>query len=310
MISRRLLRIKAIHALYAHTKSAEVSIEKAEKNLFYSINKTYDLYHYVILLLEDISAYARKKIEMSKTKFVPTDEDLNPKTKFIDNLVIAQLSNNKAFRSYIDIERLSWDKHPELIKKLYDLILESDNYKTYILAEERSYHEDREFVFDILEKIFPVCDDLHMILEEQSIYWNDDIEFILSMIIKTLRRFKARSTPEERLMSLYRNDEDKDYVRKLFRQVILKKQEQMDLISKYAVKWDTERIAFMDIIILRIAITELTQFPQIPANVTFNEYIEIAKYYSTEKSSVFINGILDKIYALLLESGQIKKEER
>ncbi|MFP4023183.1 MAG: transcription antitermination factor NusB [Thiohalospira sp.] len=310
MISRRLIRIKILQICYAYFKSEGQSLNQAEKELFYSIQKSYDLYHYLLLLIIDIVRYAQSRIDLASQKLVPTYEDLHPNTKFVDNKLIKQLEKNFQLNKYLNDNKLSWVNYPELIKNLYLEIKDSDIYQSYMDSEQRSYKEDKKFITDLFAKIIILHEPLHQNLEEQSIYWNDDLEFVTGMIIKTLKGFKATSDESEKLMFLFKNEDDKDFAKRLFRKTILNHAEYQNLIADYIKNWDIERVAFTDIVVMALAISELIEFNEIPVKVTFDEYIEIAKFYSTQKSNVFINGVLDKIVADLKKEGKIKKTGR
>ncbi|MDY6801779.1 MAG: transcription antitermination factor NusB [Bacteroidota bacterium] len=310
MISRRLLRIKILQICYAHLKSHGQSVNQAEKELFFSIQKSYDLYHYLLLLIIDIVKYAQSRIELYSQKMIPTSEDLNPNTKFVDNKLIKQLEKNKQLNKYLNDNKLSWVNYPELIKNLYLEIKNSEYYQNYMNSPQRTYKEDKKFIIDLYSKIIIIHEPLHQNLEEQSIYWNDDLDFITGMIIKTLKSFNASSDESEQLMPLFKNEDDIDFVKQLFRKTILKHNEYQQLIADYIKNWDIERVAFIDIVVMALAISELIEFNEIPVKVTLDEYIEISKFYSTQKSNIFINGVLDKIVADLKNEGKIKKSGR
>jgi N utilization substance protein B len=310
MISRRILRIKILQVLYAYYKSSGSSIDKAEKELFFSIHKTYDLYHYLLLLIIDIADYALSRIDIAKNKRIPTWEDLHPNTKFIDNKLILQLRNNKNLNEYLKNNKLSWVNYPELIRNLYNIIRESEHYKEYMNNKNSSYEEDKRLISDIFIKDIAACEPLYQNLEEQSIYWNDEVEFVISIILRTINNFKEADGENGILPPLFKNEEDTNFVKRLFRKAILNKEEYRKLIEQYAKNWEIERIAFIDILILQTAIAEVIEFTSIPTKVTFNEYLEIAKYYSTDKSSIFINGLLDKIVSHLKDNNMIKKSGR
>jgi len=310
MISRRILRIKILQLLYAYYKSSGSSINKAEKELLFSIQKTYDLFHYLILLIIDIADYALSRIDISKNKKIPTPEDLNPNTKFVDNKLILQLRNNRQLNEYLKSNKLSWVNYPELIRNLFNNIKESEHYKEYMNNNNRSYEEDKKLISDIYVKDIAVFEPLYQNLEEQSIYWNDEAEFVISIILRTIKNFKEAEVENGIIPPLFKNEEDIKFVKRLFRKAILNKEEYRKLIAQYAKNWEIERIAFIDILILQTAIAEVIEFTSIPTKVTFNEYLEIAKFYSTNKSSIFINGLLDRIVSHLKDNNLIKKSGR
>ena len=310
MISRRQLRIKALQSLYAYYATGGEDMKRTEKELHFNIEKAYDLYHYLLLLLIDLVLYAESRMEIARNKRIPTHEDLHPNTRFIENRLVEQLRNNEQLIRYLDQHKLNWANHPELIKEIYNRLTESEEYLNYMKDEESGYAEDKRLISFLYTHIIFPSERLDSILEEQSIYWNDDLEFITSMIVKTLKKFKEEDGPKKPLMDLYKNKEDRDYVVKLFRQTILHREEYVEYIKKNTRNWDLERIAFMDILIMQTAIAELVAFPSIPIKVSLNEYLEISKFYSTSKSNVFINGVLDKVVLQLKEEKKIVKTGR
>jgi N utilization substance protein B len=310
MLSRRLLRIKILQAIYAHYKSNSKLLASSEEQLFYSINKAYELYHYLFLLLIEITNYAINRIELSRQKKIPTYEDLNPNTKFIENRLIKQIRINRQLKDYLSKKKLSWENYPELIKNIFLEINDSKDFCAYLKTNDYSYEADKKIVIRILSNQISQSEELYQNLEEQSIYWNDDVEFTISMIIKTIKRFKEDSDENIPLMEIYKNEEDKIFVKRLFGKTILNGEEYRKLIDRYTKNWEIDRIAFIDILIMQLAIAEITEFPEIPTKVSFNEYIEISKFYSTPKSSNFINGILDKIIYELKQDKKIVKRGR
>lgn len=310
MISRRILRIKILQTLYAYFQNADGEINRAEKALFHSIQKSYDLYHYLLLLIIEIADYAYSRIEIALQKKIPSYEDLHPNTKFVDNQIIGLLRKNRQLNDYVSHSKLSWTQTPELIKKLHNKIRMAPFFKEYMENTTRTFEEDQKVIIDIYSKEIAVSEGLYQALEEQSIYWNDEVEFIIGMIIKTLKKLRENDDENTPLMPLYKNEEDKEFVRHLFRKSIVHQKEYRTIVEEFTENWDVDRIAFMDFLILEMAITEAIEFPFIPTKVTINEYLEIAKSYSTEKSRIFINGLLDKIFKHLKETEKIKKTGR
>lgn len=310
MISRRQLRIKALQSLYAYYTTGQENLASSEKELHKNIDMAYELYHYLLLLLIDVFLYAESRIELARNKQVPTHEDLNPKTYFIDNKLLTQLRNNDQLLRYVDVKKLSWSEHPELVKEIFNRLIESEEYDAYINSEEPGYAEDKKLIIFIYTHLVFSSERLDSIMEEQSIYWNDDLEFITSMIVKTFKKFKEGDDSSKSLMELYKDKEDKAYVLKLYRQSILHHDEFLEYIKQNTRNWDLDRIAFMDILIMQMAIAEVTSFSDIPTKVTLNEYLEISKFYSTNKSNVFINGVLDKVVDQLKEEKKIRKTGR
>jgi len=309
MISRRLIRIKLIQVLYAYFSNEGSSLDKSDKELQKSIKKAYDLYHYFILLIIKVVDYAEERIEIAGNKKLPTFDDLHPNTYFVNNKIVNQLRNCKQFENYVSTNKLNWSDSPELIKKLYQKILETDYYLRYMNSSNHDYEADKQIIIDIFTNEFEDWEYLYQLLEEQSIYWNDDIEFVVSMIIKTLQKF-TESDPDPALMELYKNEEDREFGKVLLRKAILKNQEYREIINQYTKNWELERIALMDVLIMIVALTEIMEFPSIPVKVTLNEYIDIARFYSTQKSNEFVNGILDKIVIDFRKENKIVKTGR
>ena len=309
MISRRLLRIKVLHILYAYFKDNNEGITRYEKDLFHSIDKSYDLYHLFFLLLIDVQEYASQKIESAKNRRIPSAEDLSPNLRFINNRIIKQLISTNRLYQYFDERKLNWIEHPDLIKQIYNSMIESTTYQKYMVIEENSYKQDQKFVLDFLSEFLVDNDLLYQALEENSIYWNDDIEFMLSMNIKTIQKAKPSST-DINLFPLFKNEEDKDFVKKLYRMVVLDHEKNSEIIQSHIKNWDIERIASLDLLVLEMAMTEILQFSNIPVKVSFNEYIELVKFYSTNRSNAFVNGVLDKIISRLKKEGKVNKAGR
>jgi N utilization substance protein B len=307
MISRRLLRIKALMALYAFNRREDENLGQAETELMFSIGKSYELYHYLLLLVLDVSDIAAEKIDQALQKRMPSHEDLNPRRRFIDNQVIAQLRKNIEFKSYISSKKLSWINNSHIPRLLYSKMIVWEVYEEYMNAETNNYLSDKKFITRLITELFLNSEDLNSNLEEQSIYWNDDMEYISSMVEKTLKKFKADSGGKTPLMPLFKNDEDEEFVKILFRKAIIHSKKCSELIDKNTTNWEVDRIALMDILVMQLAITEILEFPEIPVKVTLNEYIEIAKYYCTSKSSTFVNGILDNIVKEIRDEGLFNK---
>jgi transcription antitermination protein NusB len=310
MISRRLLRIKALTVLYAFNRREDDDISRAEKELMFSIGKTYDLYHYLLLLIIDIADIASEKIDQALQKKIPSPEDLNPNRRFVDNAVISQLRNNKAFKKHISSTKLSWVNYSHVPRLLYNKMIGWEGYEEYMNSVTGTYQTDKKFITRLFTELLAGSEDLLTCLEEQSIYWNDDMEFVLVMVEKTIKKLKVDSGEDTPLMPLFKNEEDKEFVKILLRKAIMNSKKTAELIDKNTTNWEVERIALMDILVMQLAITEVIEFTEIPVKVTLNEYIEMAKYYCTSKSSTFVNGILDNIIKEIREEGLINKSGR
>ena len=309
MISRRMLRIKVVKALYAHMKSDADSLMASEKMLVTSIDKTYDLYFLLMSLVVEMAQYAEQRQEAAKNKKLPSYEDLNPNRKFVDNAVIRLLAQSDSVNDYLASRKLSWAKYPELVKSLYTQLEQSDYFKKYMTSQESSFREDLALITEFYTRELEESEILESALDEMSILWNDDLGFALIMVTRTLSNMRASHT-DVKVLPKFKSIEDLDFARELFAKAAVNFDNYQEEIEKYTRNWDVERIAFMDNLIMATAVAELVTFPSIPVKVTLDEYIEIAKYYSTHGSSTFINGILDKIVASFTEEGKINKSGR
>ena len=308
MLSRRLLRIKVVKALFAHLKSEADNMIASEKTLMTSVDKAYDLYFQMLTLPVELARYAESRQEIAKQKKLPTYEDLNPNTKFVDNEVIRILANSDSVNDYVASHKLNWNQYPELIRTIYNQLCESDYFKDYMQSGERSFAEDKKLVEDFFKEM-QSCEALDNVLEEMSIFWSDDLCYIIMMVLRTLSNLRSSHT-ELKVMSKFKSNEDPEFVKTLFEKTLINYNANLEYIEKFTSNWDVERIVFMDNLIIVTAMSELTAFPAIPVKVTLDEYIEISKAYSTPGSSTFINGVLDKIVDSLTEEGRIKKAGR
>lgn len=304
-----MLRIKVVKALYAHMKSDADSLMASEKMLVTSIDKTYDLYFLLMSLVVEMAHYAEQRQEAAKNKKLPTYEDLNPNRKFVDNAVIRLLAQSDSVNDYLAAHKLSWAKYPELVKSLFTQLEQSDYYKKYMASQESSFRDDLALITEFYTRELEESEILENALDEMSILWNDDLGFALVMVIRTLSNMRASHT-DVKVLPKFKSIEDLDFARELFAKAAVNFDNYQEEIEKYTRNWDVERIAFMDNLIMATAVAELVTFPSIPVKVTLDEYIEIAKYYSTNGSSTFINGILDKIVASFTEEGKINKSGR
>ncbi|MCD4769036.1 MAG: transcription antitermination protein NusB [Bacteroidales bacterium] len=310
MISRRLLRIKALLILYAFNRRAGDNLDDAERELMLAINKTYDLYHYLFLLLLEVVDIASEKIEIARQKKIPSYEDLNPNRRFVDNPVISQIEKNKALNKYRLNSKFSWSVLPELPKKLYIELLNWEPYQVYMKSQDTGYIKSKKFLSKLFTELICTSEELHSSLEEMSIYWNDDIEFVAIMIEKTIRRLKENSGPLHPLMDMFKTADDETFVKLLLRKAVINSEKYLDLIGRNATNWEIDRVVLMDTLVMQLAITEIVEFPEIPVKVTLNEYIEITKFYCTAKSSTFVNGILDKVVREMRDNSMFRKQGR
>lgn len=314
MLSRRLLRIKTVKALYSYFQSGADSLSRSEKELGTAIRKSYELYLMLIALVGEVARVARERIEINRAKLMPTDEDLHPNVRFVDNRVVRLIEDSSVLEDAMTRCKASWRGQEAVIKRLYQDMTAAPYYKRYMEApvpgdEKEAFAADRKFVIDFLSTQIEDNEYLEEALEESSLFWVDDLSYSLGLAIRTIGYLNDTSTDPE-IMPMYKNEEDEQYVETLFRKALLNHEEYFGYIDRFTRNWDFDRIAFMDKIIMLAAMTELVQFPTIPVKVTLDEFIEISKYYSTPGSSVFVNGILDKAVVQLTQEGKIAKQGR
>ena len=305
MINRVLIRLKIVQIVYAYYQNGGKNLDTAEKELFFSLSKAYDLYNYLLLLM--VTKQANKRLNAAKNKLVPTKEELFPNTKFVENRFIAQLEVNKQLLEFSNNQKKTWENEADFVKTLCDKILESDIYKEYMASETSSYEEDRELWRKLYKNIIFNNIELDQVLEDQSLYWNDDKEIVDTFVLKTIKRFDEKNGAKQELLPEFKDEEDQDFARRLFRRTILNADYYRHLISENTKNWDLDRVAFMDVVIMQIALAEILSFPNIPVSVSLNEYVEIAKLYSTPKSGGFINGTLDGIVNSLKKENKLTK---
>ncbi|MFK8037903.1 MAG: transcription antitermination factor NusB [Crocinitomicaceae bacterium] len=313
MLNRRHLRIKALQILYAFYQTEDADYQKFEKELFASMSKMYDLYIYFLLVFEELHDLSEAKIEERQQRKRATESDLNPNTKFVDNKILQILKINLELKAKSETRKINWqsDTKRDLILKMSKSIFESEVYEAYMSNEDHSFESHKLFIMELFKTEIANFGLLHDFLENETVYWQDDIDLVCNMVLKTIRNIEEAASEELPLMPLFKDEEDEvRYVQCLMRNIVEKDEENNKLISKLTKNWDIERIAKMDIIILKMAITELVTFPSIPVKVSLNEYIEIAKFYSSPQSKVFINGVLDKSIIVLNKAGKINKSGR
>ena len=307
MINRVLIRLKVIQVIYAYYKNPGKSIKTAEDEVFFSLSKAYDLYKFLLLLIVAVTHYAEDRINFNMKKVRPTEEDLNPNLKFVNNRLMRQLESNETLLKFAEQSKVDWVNYSDFLRRLLDTIIESDIYKEYMVGETSSYEEDKELWRKLYKAFIFDNEELDALLEDISLYWNDDKAIVDTFVVKTIKRFKEENGAEQELLPEYKDDEDIEYAHKLFRASIQNAEEYRRLMNDNSKNWDMNRLAFMDVIIMQTAIAEVLTFPQIPVNVSINEYVEIAKYYSTPKSGAFINGLLDSIIKNLKKDNRISK---
>lgn len=311
MLNRRHLRIKVLQALYAYFQSDEENYRRTENEMMNAIDRIYDLYLYLLLSFGELKEIEGHRQDDLKTKIRPTELDLNPNRKFVENSVFTLIESNNQLRRAAEENKVNWvgDEHQEMFRKMMTQIRESETYFAYMSNGQSGFEDDLEFACALFKNDIANSALIYNFFEEKSIHWMDDIDLACAMVLKTLKTFTAEGPNE--ILPLYKDPVDeKEFVRILLRKTIDGDKENLLLIDDLTKNWDLDRIAKMDIILMKMAITELQEFNNIPKKVTLNEYIEISKFYSTPKSNGFINGILDKAVDRLEKENKISKMGR
>ena len=306
MINRILIRTKVVQIVYSCLIDEDKSLELAEKELFASLEKSYELYHLLLLIPVELTRLQARRLDAGRSKFLATEAEKYPNTRLVDNRFVALLEKNQAFRKYIKERPLVWNDDTNYLRGLLDKILDSEWYAEYLAADD-SFENDRTFWKNIYKQVIFPDENLCELLEAQSLYWNDDMPIISTFVLKTVKRFDEKSDADQELLPMFKDEEDRDFARTLFRRSMLNYEENRSMIERFTRNWEIDRIAFMDIVVMVVALAEITEFPSIPLQVSLNEYIEIAKSYSTPKSGNFINGVLDAVITLLKKEGKLTK---
>ncbi len=307
MLTRRHIRVKVMQSIYALSQSQSDQVDKELKFINMSIANMHDLHVLTLDLFVKLSAYAKNQIELSQKKYLATSADKNPNKKFIQNAIIQHLVENKALQEAVHDRNINdWELNDEYIRVIYEAMQESDLYKNYMLDEETGYDKDKAFAAKLFSEVIAPNEKLYEFFEDQKLTWIDDLPVVNTLILKSIKQAKQG---KERifLSELYKDDEDKAFVRDLFRKTVLNDEMLATEIQGKTPNWDKDRIANLDLILLKMAICEFLKFPSIPAKVTINEYIELAKEYSTSKSSMFVNGILDKLIKEYKKENKLNK---
>ncbi len=307
MINRDLIRLKAVQLTYAYFQNGNHNIENAEKELLFSLSKAYHMYNYLLMLIIALTNMERKRYEVAVARWNRGDGP-EPSKKFINNRFAVLLENNKMLLAFADEQKNVWNDSVEYVSRLMTQIEQSEVYNEYLASPESSFEEDRELWRKIYRQFIQDNEDIDAVLEEVSLYWNDDKEIVDTFVLKTIKRFTEESTEEQELLPEFKDEEDRDFARKLFRASILNMEQYQRYMSEASRNWDFSRLAYMDVIIMQLAIAEMLNFPGIPVNVTINEYVELAKLYSTPRSGGYINGMLDTIARHLIATGKMFKQ--
>lgn len=309
MLTRRHIRVKVMQSLYAYSQSENDNINSEEKFLLKSMEEMYDLYLLLLNLFVEIKDHAADYMEKAQQKHLPSEEDRDPNRKFVNNGVIALLENNSGLQNGLEARKLNnWKNDDEYVEILWNEIRNSEAYEEYMASRTGTFKEDKDFLIKIFKEIIAPNEKLYDYLEDKKITWIDDLPLVNTAIVKMLQKLQAGK--EHALTRLFKNSEDKDYAVQLFRKTLLNDESLADEMEGKTPNWDKERIADLDAILIKMAICEFLKFPSIPVKVTINEYLEIAKEYSTPKSSIFINGILDKLSKEYKEEGKLNKMGR
>ena len=307
MINREIIRIKIVQLTYAYYQNGNKNIDTAEKELFFSLSKAYDLYNILLALIVAITRESRRRLEVLQAK-AQREGRPEPSQKFAFNRFAIQLEGNRQLMEFIETQQRPWTDYPEFVGKLLEQIEQTQIYKDYMSGNDDDYATDRELWRRLYRTLIQENEDLDQLLEEQSLYWNDDKEVVDTFVLKTIKRFDEKNGPRQELLPEYDSEEERDYARKLFRAAILNADEYQRYMSEASINWDFSRLAYMDVIIMRIAIAEILTFPSIPLSVTINEFVELAKVYSTPRSSGYINGMLDAIARHLIRQHRLMKQ--
>ena len=306
MINREIIRTKIVQLTYAYYQNGNKNIDSAEKELFFSLSKAYDLYNYLLALIVAVTKEARRRNEVLTARAQREGTEA-PSQKFTLNRFALQLEENKELNEFVSTLKHTWSDDQEFVAKLYELIESSEIYQAYMASTDDNYNADRELWRKIYRTLIQNNPDLDAVLEEVSLYWNDDKEIVDTFVLKTIKRFDEQNGTKQELLPEWDSDEEKDFARKLFRSAILNADEYQRYMSEASRNWDFSRLAYMDVVIMQIAIAEMLTFPNIPVSVTINEFVDLAKLYSTHKSGGYINGMLDAIARHLIDTGKLAK---
>lgn len=306
MINRELIRIKIVQLTYAYYQNGNHNMDNAEKELLFSLSKAYDLYNCLLSLIVAVSREAHLHYDVEVARARREGKDI-PSGKFANNRFAMQLEENKQLCEYMETQKQSWADNIEFVRNLLSQMEQSQIYKDYIDSPEDSYENDREVWRKLYKALIMENENLDSLLEERSLYWNDDKEIVDTFVLKTIKRFDPKNKAKQELLPEFKDEEDKDFAVKLFRATILNADQYQRFMSETSRNWDFSRLAYMDVVIMQIAIAEMMNFPNIPVSVTINEYVDLAKLYSTPKSGSYINGMLDAIAHYLADTGKMMK---
>lgn len=306
MINRKLIRVKIVQLTYAYYQNGHHNMDTAEKELLFSLSKAYDLYNCLLGLIVAITQEERRRVDIA-TRRAEREGTETPSQRFAFNKFATQLEENKQLNLFMEDKKMSWENDVEAVRKLCDQIERSPLYQEYMMTDAEDYETDRELWRRIYRTLIQGNEDLDAILEEKSLYWNDDKEIVDTFVLKTIKRFDPANKADQELLPEYDDTEDREYALKLFRSTILNADTYQRYMSETSRNWNFSRLAYMDVVLMQIAIAEMLTFPNIPISVTINEYVDLAKLYSTPKSGGYINGMLDAIARHLVDTGRLLK---
>ena len=306
MINRKLIRVKIVQLTYAYYQNGHHNMDTAEKELLFSLSKAYDLYNYLLGLIVAITQEERRRVDIA-TRRAEREGTETPSQRFAFNKFATQLEENKQLNLFMEDKKMSWENDVEAVRKLCDQIERSPLYQEYMTSDAEDYETDRELWRRIYRTLIQGNEDLDAILEEKSLYWNDDKEIVDTFVLKTIKRFDPANKADQELLPEYDDTEDREYALKLFRSTILNADTYQRYMSETSRNWNFSRLAYMDVVLMQIAIAEMLTFPNIPISVTINEYVDLAKLYSTPKSGAYINGMLDAIARPWVDTGRLLK---
>lgn len=313
MLNRRILRIKAFKVLYSSVMAGNMSLADAESELDASCEATRDLYLFMLGIVSPLTEVAKERIDAARNKFNPTEDEKNPNMKFADNALAKLLDSDPDFTRIYKKKKFSWEQYDLFLKKIYSSIITKQYFADYMASTTRSLEEDCRLFIKIFENEFVDSTDLEMILEDMSIYWNDDLAYSLTFVCRTLESLakgERWSLPPLYMSDMMKNPEmesDKLFVRRLLRSAFAGYPKYSAMVSESVSNWDKERIVTTDMVLIVLGLAEAVTFPTIPVKVTINEYVEISKFYGTPKSRIFVNGLLDRLIQKLSADGQIQK---
>ena len=311
MLNRRHLRVKVLQTLYAYSLSEDKQVRDFEKALFKNVEEVNEMYIWTLNLLDEVAEYVVLDQESRAAKFLPTEKDKILTAKLNSNTFIEALRQNRSYLELVKKYKVSWGFDPEIVRSIFAQLKDSEAYLEYLASDDRSINAEKDIIKYIFKKIILKSVDIEQVFEEKFINWPVDKEVLQALIAKTFKNFGSENPTQNKLADLTPSwDEDEEFISELLKTSIRYADEYQALIAAKTKNWEADRIALMDILLMRMAISELINFPSIPVKVTINEYIELSKAFSTAKSNTFINGILDKILADLTKQGRIRKAGR